>query len=171
MGEDREPDGGRDLTPPPPRIVDGVLYGADVPVARWVERRVAGYTLHGGERALGVLRGEKLVAGVIYDRFNGIHIEATIAAEAGSAWARRAVLRHLFGYPFHQLGCLAISVVVPSTNRASLNLATKLGFTPEAIVRFAAHDGSSLVVLKMFRDNCKWIGDHGQEEQQGTGGA
>jgi len=43
------------------------------------------------------------------------------------------------------------------TNLASLNLATKLGFEIEAMVKFAAHDGSPLVVLKLFRDACRWI--------------
>ena len=134
-----------------------LLYGADYLVARWIARRIPNYSATMETRAIGVFEGEELIAGAAFDRYNGIHIEACIAAEPGRAWASRATLRGLFSYPFNQLGCAAITVLVPSTNLESLNLATKLGFRPEAMVAFAAHDQSTLIVLKMFRDHCMWI--------------
>lgn len=151
MGADRRHDGGRRL------IRDGVLFGADAIVTEWVRRRIPAYTPEPEARALGVVGDGDLVAGVVYEHFNGAHVQAAIAAEPGTAWAKRAVLRHLFGYPFHQLGCQAISVLVPATNLASLNLALKLGFEPEAFLKFAAPDASALVVLKQFRETCRWI--------------
>lgn len=140
-----------------------VLYGADLPVARWVASKIPGYEVTQASRALGVIRDGTIVAGVIYERHNGIHCEAAIAAKPGSVWASRDVLFRIFHYPFGTLGCHAITIAVPSSNQASLNLATKLGFEPEAIIRFAAHDGSSLVVMKMYRDTCRWMMSHGQE--------
>lgn len=50
-------------------------------------------------RALGVVDGDRLIAGVVYERFNGIHMEVSIAAQTGAAWASRQTLRHLFGHP------------------------------------------------------------------------
>ena len=134
-----------------------MLFGADDLVARWVARRVPGFRVSATQRALGVISGDHLAAGVVFDNFNGVHIEAAIAADDIGRWASRKTLHTLFAYPFVQLGCLAITVGVPSSNLASLNLATKLGFRPEAYIRFAAHDGSSLVVLKMLRDDCRWV--------------
>lgn len=144
-------------------IRDGVLFGCDQHVAEWVRRKIPGYAPEARARALGVVRGEDLVAGVVYERFNGVHLEASIAA-THPRWASRKALAHLFGYPFRQLGCEAISVLVPSSNLQSLNLATKLGFVPEALIKFAAPDGSALIVLKQFRDSCAWI--RGNDEQE-----
>lgn len=155
MAEDREHEGGRGVV-----IHDRVLFGADDLVSRWVAARIPQFQPTEHRVALGVIVGEDLAAGVVYDGFNQVHCEVAIAAEASTPWASRAALRHLFGYPFVQLGLRAMSVRVAATNLESLNLATKLGFTPEAFIRFAAPDGSDLVILKMHADTCRWIG-HG----------
>lgn len=160
MGGNREPESSRRLI-----RYGAVVYGADDDIARWVGKAIPGYFPTPGAKALGVIKNKQLVAGVIYERFNGSHVEATIAAKPGSGWADRRTLFALFHYPFIQLGCLAITVVVPVSNLASLNLATKLGFEPQAMVRFAAHDGSTLIVLQQYRDTCRWIKAHGQGQQ------
>lgn len=152
MGPDRADESG------PGVILRGrVLFGADATVAQWVAKAIPYLQPSKDARALGVIEGERLIAGVIYERYNGVHMEVAIAAETGTRWATRQTLRHLFGYPFVQMHCEAITALVPATNLHSLNLATKLGFEMEALVKFAAPDGSPLVVLKMFRDGCKWI--------------
>lgn len=144
--------------------VGDVVFGADQEVGRWVARRIPGFRVSDDARALGVFKAGRIAAGVVFENWNGVHVETAIAAAPGSRWADRRTLFTLFHYPFVTLDCLAMSVSVPSTNLASLNLATKLGFEPEALVRFAAQDGSTLVILKMFRDRCKWIMPHGKEE-------
>lgn len=157
MGPDREREGGDRVT-----LVGRVLFGADDLVIRWASRAIPGFTPSPGAKALGVVHKGELIAGVIYERFNGVHMEVAITAKHGSPWASRQALKHLFGYPFVQMGCVAISALVPMSNLTSLNLATKLGFEPEAYVKYAAPDGSPMVVLKMFRENCRWIDQHGQ---------
>lgn len=159
MGGAGQPEGGRSIT----RVGD-VVFGADTQVTNWVADRIPGFIMPDEPRALGVVRGGRMAAGVVFERYNGVHVEASIAADARGQWASKATLRTLFSYPFETLGCKAISVIIPSSNLQSLNLATKLGFTPEAIVQFAAHDGSSLIVLKMFRENCKWMDEHGKRK-------
>jgi len=144
-------------------LVGNVLLGFDHDICQWITKRIPGFTASIGAKALGVVSGQDIIAGVVYERFNGVHVEISIAAES-RAWASRSTLFTLFHYPFVQLGCKAISVIVPSSNLASLNLATKLGFEMEAIVKYAAHDGSSLIILKMLRENCKWIKVHDSHE-------
>lgn len=152
MGADREHDGRSGVT-----LLGRVLFGADDLVIRWAGRAIPGFTPSHGAKALGVVHNGELVAGVIYERFNGLHMEVAITSRHGSPWASRQTLRHLFGYPFVQMQCVAITALVPMSNLQSLNLATKLGFKPEAYVKFAAPDGSPMVILKMFRDECRWI--------------
>lgn len=141
-----------------------VIYGADDEIARWVGRQIPGFMHMPGARALGVVKDNRVVAGVVYERCNGAHVEASIAARAGSSWADRRTLFHLFAYPFLQLKVDAITVLVAQTNLVSLNLATKLGFHPVAIIPFAAQGGCPLIVLQMTRDQCRWI-RHGQGKQ------
>lgn len=149
------------------QLVGNVIFGFDDEVAQWVAEKIPNYTPEINATALGVVEGGEIVAGVVYERWNGVHVEASIAA-VGKKWATRKTLFRLFYYPFEQLGCEAISVLVPSTNLSSLNLATGLGFEAEAYIKFAAHDGSSLIVLKMFRDKCKWIQNHGKQGRECT---
>lgn len=153
MGGIGEPQSGR------PVKSGRVLYGADGLVTQWVARHIPGFQASLDAKALGVFDGKRIVAGVVFERWNGVHAEVSIAAEPGSRWADRGTLFRLFDYPFRQIDCLALTVVVPQSNLSSLNLATKLGFKPEAIIAFAAHDGGPLIVLKMFRDQCRWIND------------
>lgn len=148
MGETGELDG---------QLIGAVLYKADAAVLRWMAERIPEFEITAHARALGVVRHETLVAGVSYERFNGVHLEMAIAAEPGSGWADRSTLARLFAYPFLHLDCLAVSVLVAETNLASMNLATKLGFKPEAMVKYAAPDGGTLFVLKMLRDDCRWL--------------
>jgi len=146
------------------RRVGDVVFGADEVIARWVQRKIPGFRTDSTTRALGIIANGKIVAGVTFDGWNGIHVECAIAAEPGEIWLSRSTLHSIFYYPFITLGCEAISVSVPGSNLASLNLATKLGFEPEAIIKFAAPDCSPLIVLKAFRNNCRWIDLHGKKE-------
>lgn len=145
-------------------IVGNVLYGFDDEIKAWVAQRIPGFVATAAATTLGVKHDDYVVAGIVFERYNGVHVEASIAVDH-MGWANKETMRRIFSYPFNQLDCKAVSVTVPSSNIKSLNLATKMGFEPEAYVKFAAHDGSSLVVLKMFRDNCKWIKENGQEFQ------
>lgn len=148
-----------------------LIYGFNHEVGQWVADRIDGYSVGENATAIGVLNVEKtdLVAGVTYENWNGVNIEAAIAVD-DQTWCNKSVLKGLFGYPFLQLGCEAITISVASSNAASLNIAVKMGFEAEAIIKFAAHDGSSLVVLKMFRDKCRWIRDGKKGRKQSTKG-
>lgn len=141
-------------------LVGNVLYGFDFDVTQWIKARLPHYRPDPGAKALGVVRNGELVAGVAYEQYNGVHCVATIAVDH-PMWATKSTMFHIFWFPFGTLECEAVSVLVPITNLQSLNLATKMGFEREAIIKYAAPDGSHMVVLKMFRDQCRWI-RHGQ---------
>lgn len=153
MGADRKHESRPAIT-----RVGSVVFGDDVRVLQFIADRVDGYTPTTKEVGLGVEGANgQLIAGVSYGDYNGVHCGVSIASEPGTNWASRRSLFSLFYYPFVTLNCVAISVSVASTNPTSLNLAMKLGFIPEALIRYAAHDGSTLVVLKMTKEQCKWI--------------
>jgi hypothetical protein len=141
-----------------------VVFGLNDQVTRWIADRIPDFVISPDTVSLAVYKGGRTVAGVAFYGFNGAHAYAAIAADdVGAPWADRATLRTLFGHAFQGMGCQALTVTVPSSNPASVNLAVKLGFEPEALVKFAAHDASTLIVLKMYREQCKWI-EHGLPE-------
>ena len=147
--------------------VGALIYGADGEITDWVAGKIPGYVSSPGAKAIGVIRSGKIVAGVTYERFNGSNIEAAIAALPGTRWADRTVLHGLFSYPFEQLGVEAVTLLVALDNLESLNLATKLGFSHVALIPFAAPKGVPLVVLQMYREQCRWL-RHEQEGWQRT---
>lgn len=138
------------------QLVGNVLYGFDRDVALWVQDRIPEYTADINAKALGVVQDGELVAGVTYEHWNGVHLQPNIAIDS-KRWANRDTLRQLFSYPFVQLNCEAMTILVAASNEKSLTLVTKMGFELEAMIKFAAYDGSAMIVLKMYRDSCKWI--------------
>lgn len=146
-----------------------VVYGADQEIARWVAKKIPEYVLSDSARSLGVIKGGKIVAGVVFERCNGFNVEVAIAATPGSGWADRRTMFQLFAYPFLQLGVQTVTVLVSMANVESLNLATKLGFQSVAIVPFAAQAGAPLVILQMTLEQCRWL-RHGQGQKQRASG-
>ncbi len=145
-----------------------VVFGMDEVITEWVCRRIPYSAPMPGDRALGVYRDGRIIAGVVYQAQNPANIMASIAAIPQSGWASRRTLHALFFYPYVTLGCPRITTCIAQTNGLSLKLAISMGFQPEAILERAAHDGSNLVVLKMFKENCIWIENHEQRRRQRT---
>lgn len=143
-------------------IVHGsVLYGADDVIKRWVTERSPGFAVPQDCTTMGIIKRKRLVAAVLFERYNGAGVEANIVALPGSRWADRRTLFALGHYVFLQLRCEVVTVSVAASNLASLNLTMKLGFKPVAFVKFAAHDGGALVILQLSRNDAgRWL-DHG----------
>lgn len=111
-------------------------------------------------RLLAVLRGASIAAVLMYSRLTRRSCEMTIATDGGRDWASRATLRHVFGFPFQQLGLHRVTVVVRKDNEASLSLCDRLGYAREGCVREAFDDGADGIVMGMLRRECRWIGEH-----------
>lgn len=120
---------------------------------------------HPDARALGVLSGAKLAFGVTYAEFNGVNVVCEIAARERTLWAKPEVLRRLFAYPFEDLGCNRITVTIEESNERSLRVCRHLGFIEEARLQGAASDGGDVIVLRLFKEECRWIEADGQEYQ------
>lgn len=126
-----------------PMIVGSVLYGADAKVCEWVAQRVPvlmGRAPSNAFAALGVVRHEKIAAGVVFHNYrSGVDIEVSIAADDPS-WAHPAILRRLFAYPFHQLGVVRLTCIVGRKNKRCRRFSEGLGWKLEG-VHPKAYDG------------------------------
>lgn len=110
--------------------------------------------------ALGVVKGNRLIGGVIYCEFREIapgehDIRMHCSGEPG--WLTKATLRVLFGYPFCQLGCIRVTGVVARANKRALDLNRRLGFQIEGCIRDGYGTGKDGLLMGMLRRDCRWI--------------
>jgi len=124
-------------------------------VFAFVSERVALQPV-GSMRAIGLERGGKLVAGVVYEGYTGHNIWMHVAAEPGSHWLTRDFLRAAFTYPFVQLGVDRVSGYVDASNAAARRFDEHLGFREEAVLKGAARDGGDVILYVMWKKDCRY---------------
>ena len=110
-----------------------------------------------GMQGIGLERDGRLIAGVLYEGFNGVNCWMHVAAEPGAKWLNRAFLRACFGYPFLQLKLKRVSGYVEASNLAARKFDEHLGFKREAVLRGAASDGGDVFLYVMRREKCKYV--------------
>ena len=138
-------------------LVGDVLFGADALVAELVRTRMP-FTRpsFGPCTALGVVKNNTLVGGVVYHNFVGFNLEVSLAFD-DPRWCSRATLRTLFNYPFNQLGCVRITCITSKKNKKTRRLCEGVGWKLEGI-HAKAYDGvETAVSYGMLREDCKWI--------------
>lgn len=140
--------------------VGRVLFGADDVVAELVKSRLAPWVSFRDYAALGVVLGDTLIGGVVYHNFMplpyGSIIEASFAFD-DPRWASRTTLRTLFAYPFVQLGCVRMTVIVAKKNERSRSVVSKLGFKQEGSHPGAFDGRQTAISYGMAKDACKWL--------------
>lgn len=134
-----------------------IITGADSLVGPWVCQRAGGDWTPGRGVAIGLAHPEKgLVAGVLYEDWNGANILGHVAAVPGRMWLNREFLWFCFHYPFEQLGVKRITGIVPSSNLEARRFDESLGFELEATLK-DAHPTGDLCVYAMTKEKCRWL--------------
>ena len=108
----------------------------------------------------------KLAGGVVYYGYTGQSIRMHVASFR-QRWLSRDLLWVCFDYPFTQLRCQKIFIEIKDTNEASLSFAQHLGFKEEHHIKDVYADGG-LVVLAMYRNECRWL-DIAPRQLEGVG--
>lgn len=114
-------------------------------------------------KGIGMLRGDRMVSGVVYEGYNQHNIWMHCAAVPGRHWLTRVFLEAVFGYPFLQLGVKRVSAYVDASNKAARKFDEHLGFKLEATLSGAARDGGDVLIYVMRLEDCRFLrNDHGQ---------
>lgn len=109
---------------------------------------------------IGWQEGGELIAGVVYNEFNGVNICMHVAAVPGRRWLRREFLHTCFDYPFVQLGVQRITGFVGEGNEDARRFDEHLGFSLETTLE-GAHPTGDMLVYVLWRDKCRWLkGEH-----------
>lgn len=104
--------------------------------------------------AVGLERDGELIAGVIYEGFNGHNVWMHCAIPGRMT---REFLHYCFQYPFLELGCKRVSAYVEASNAKARRFDEHLGFKPEARLRGAASDGGDVILYAMTREGCRYV--------------
>lgn len=148
-------------------LVGSVLYGADERVGELVASMIphvgpGGFGTRGPDgrlpyTALGVVRGQMLLGGVVFHNFRpdeGLIEESGAFSRAD--WIRPSTLRHLFSYPFTQLGCANLITITGRKNVKARKMNEFLGFRLVGIIHRKNEDAA---LYEMPRKNCRWLKD------------
>lgn len=109
-----------------------------------------------GLKGIGLEKDGELIAGVLYEGFNGHNVWMHVAANDDGHWLNRRFLRAAFEYPFEQLELKRVSGFVAASNERARRFDEHLGFELEATLSGAAHDGGDALVYVMWRDKCRF---------------
>lgn len=124
----------------------------DEQVGRWIQERGGGFYRE-GSKCIGLQDSQgRLVAGVLYDYFNGASMYMHTAIER----ITREYIRVCFDYPFNQLGCNVVIGLVPEGNTKARRFDEHLGFRFHSRIPDADPSGD-LIVYTMNRTQCRWI--------------
>lgn len=105
--------------------------------------------------ALGLLRGDRMVAGIVYNNFESRNICMHIGA-IGSHWCTRGFLFAAFDYPFNQLQKRRITALVRAKNKRARGFVENIGFAYEGTLKHY-YDQDDMRVYGMLRENCRFI--------------
>lgn len=132
-----------------------LLYRHDEEIAEWVRLQLGMETGFGPSSAIGAVRDGKLIAGVVYFCYRHPNIEMAIAA-ISPKWATKTTLKAFFDYPFNELKCNRVTVLVDSDNKEVRRFDERLGFVREGTLREANPNGDA-EIYGMLKNECRWI--------------
>jgi len=123
-------------------------------LARWLCERIGLMPSPHLRCIANVNRDGKILGVVGFDGWNGASCQMHVAGEGN--WVTRDLLFAGFDYPFNVAGCRVVLGLVPSGNKQALRFDKHVGFEEVARIKDAHPDGE-LILLKMRRENCRYL--------------
>jgi hypothetical protein len=127
-------------------------------VLPFVQSLIPGLAENNGMRAIGLRRDGVLVAGAVYEGFNGRNMWVHLAGLSGRCWLSRKFLQAGFHYPFITCGVDRLSGYVNASNADARRFDEHVGFQEEARLKGAAPDGGDVILYVMWRQDCRFLG-------------
>lgn len=138
-------------------------------VSQWVSVLLGGMDFSGAY-AIGIMEGEKIISGVVYNNLyydikkKPLSIEMTIAS-VDPHWCTRYNLSELFAYPFIYLDVKRVTATCSRKDIPTRAFLKRLGFKLEGIGRKAWPKGGDCSAYSMLKHECRWLHE---QRQQGT---
>ena len=107
-------------------------------------------------QAIGLEDDGELIAGVLFDNYNGASICMHVAAVQGKRWMTRDYLWYCFYYAFVEIGVRRITGLVPESNMDARRFDEHLGFKIETRLK-DAHPTGDMLIYVMFKEDCRFL--------------
>ena len=120
-------------------------------VAAWVYESI-GSAIGPNTVGLGYVRDKRIVAGLAFESFNGVNI---IAHQRQDAAAPKRFWVAVADYCFKKCGLKRVTGMVNASNTKAIRLNKHIGFEVEGIMKQAADDGGDILVMALWRENCR----------------
>ena len=129
------------------RIVNGPVVGF------WVVNHTDGAFWPERSVAMGLERDGELVAGTIFENWNGRSVVCHIA------WHRvtPAYVAAVYDYAYNVANVDKIIGPISSNHTRALKLVSKMGFSEEARIKNAAHDSGDIVLMTQTPERCRYL--------------
>ena len=128
------------------RIVNGPHVGL------WVGERMEGIFPAERSVAIGLEKDGQLIAGTVYENWNGRSVVCHIAWERVTPTYVAAV----YDYAYNVCGVDKIIGPISSNHTRALRLVRKMGFSEEARLKNAAPDGD-IVLMTLTPERCRFL--------------
>ena len=125
-------------------------------IAPFVQRKT-GVQLAAGAVGIGWLRHGRLVAGAIYEGYNGKNIWVHLAGDDGGHWLAKPFLRAGFAYPFLVCGVQRLWGRVDESNEEARRFDEHIGFRLVTRLPGASYDGGDTLIYCMAREECRYV--------------
>ncbi len=133
--------------------LDDLCFDAEE-VGPWVCEGTRGTWTPQRGTAIGRKVDGRLVAGVIYEDWNGANVSCHIRGIGN--WASKTFLWAIFDYPFNQLGVRRLTGLSDSANIRANEFIKRLGFSLECSLA-GATPGGDLNIYRMTREECRYL--------------
>lgn len=143
-----------------------LAFGFDREIAGWVTERLPHVNDFGDCRAIGVISGGQLIAGVVYNEYQEQYgtIAVSVAADT-PRWAAKGIIRAMLHYPFQQLNVNKVWSAMMHTNERAIRFNKGLGFTQEAVLKDHFGIGQHAVITRMLKSD--FTRRYGKEKTDG----
>lgn len=124
-------------------------------VGHWVAEKLGFGYFAARSNAIGLIKDNKLIAGVIYENWNRRSIMCHIVVEGRLT---RLYVGAIFNYAFNVCNVEKIIVPVESHNLKSIKLIKNMGFTEEGRIKDSQPNGD-IILYTMTKGDCRFLGD------------
>ncbi len=111
----------------------------------------------GRSEAIGLEKDGALVAGTIYENWNGKSVMCHMVVEGR---LNRSFISAIFDYAYRVCAVSKVVSPVSSANTRCRHFIENLGFTPEAVIADAHPDGD-IIIYTLEKSKCRFLGGYG----------
>lgn len=139
-----------------------IVYGE--PICEWVSAKTGGKYQPGTGQGIGIERNGQIVAGALFDNWNGNAVHVSVAINPGTI-PNREWIWMICDYPFNQLKVKKCVGFVESANLQAIRFDEHLGFIREATLKDAGKYGD-LYIYTITKDQCRILQEKRYGKQQ-----